>query len=56
MGSSTFWEHFSYWSCELFPGYRTALVAHNEQGAHEIFGKTVVIRDRLSRNNPDWFP
>ncbi len=50
MGISTFWQALGYTLCQLFPGYNTAVVAHIEEAATEIFGKSKI----FDRNIRGW--
>lgn len=49
MGSSTFWQVLFFTMCELKPGYRVATVAHDEEGATEIFGKSQTFKRELDK-------
>lgn len=55
LGSSTFWQLFFFALAELpvRPGYRTAVVAHDEAGAKEVFSRAFTCLRRL-RRNPAW--
>src|SRR5690606_24652091 len=39
LGSSTFWQLLFFALCELKPGYRVGVVAHDEEGAREVFSR-----------------
>lgn len=49
MGISTFWQALGFALCELQPGYHVGLVAHDEEGAREIFSKV-----RTFLRNLEW--
>ncbi len=66
MGTSTFWQALTMALCELRKGYRAVLVAHNEAGATDIFGKAKTFYREMEeswpiylvaeqRNRMDWF-
>ena len=52
LGSSTFWELLEYGMCELIPGYQAAIVAHDDNGAAELFGKVETVKRGLK--NTEW--
>lgn len=49
LGSSTFWELLEYGICELSPGYQAAIVAHDDNGAAELFGKIETVKRGLKK-------
>ena len=40
LGSSTFWQLLFFALCELKAGYRVAVVAHDDEGAAEVFSRS----------------
>lgn len=49
LGSSTFWELLEYGICELVHGYQAAIVAHDDNGAAELFGKIETVKRGLKK-------
>ena len=52
MGTSTFFQSLFFGMCELKKGYHVALVAHDEAGATEIFGKSKTFYREISESWP----
>lgn len=52
-GSSTFWQTLFFALCELLPGYRVMVVAHDEAGSREVFSRAFTALRRL-RTNDEW--
>lgn len=53
MGISTFVQALFFALCELMPGYRVAVVAHDEAGAKEVISRSQTAL-RLLRKDPTW--
>lgn len=51
LGSSTFWDALLYAMCENKEGYQAAIVAHDDSGIDQLWGKIETIRDNLYRTS-----
>jgi hypothetical protein len=47
LGSSTFWECLLYALAELVPGFQAAIVAHDDNGVSQLWGKIRTIKNNL---------
>lgn len=51
LGSSTFWECLLYALCENVPGFQAAIVAHDETGVGQLWGKIKTIKNNLAKTS-----